>query len=155
MAVSDSIIAVIVLLVTGVVALAFVIFLVMDYLKNKKLPHLFIALAFFVVFAAGVLLVILDDFFILLSPVVAMLAVFIPGGIAAASLYMKYGEKIGIIYAGFIVVMALVILITKLLEYSFTSFVVMGAHIPSGLIIVVLPILEYMNEKKWPALLVS
>lgn len=147
--------AVILLLITGVVAAAFVVFLVMDYLKNKKLPHLFIALAFFVVFAAGVLLVLLNDFEILMSPLVAMLAVFIPGGIAAALLYLIYGEKIGIIYAGYIGIMAVVILITKLIGTPLASTMVMLSHIPSGLIIVVVPILAYLKDKEWTAFLVS
>ncbi|MHA1112780.1 MAG: hypothetical protein ACTSRE_16955 [Promethearchaeota archaeon] len=151
--------AVVILLITGVVALLFTIFLVLDYVKNKKLPHLFIALAFFVVFAAGVLLVIFNDYELLLDPIVSMLAVFIPGGIAAAlfyeSVFGKNGKTIGLVYAGYIVIMAIVILITKLMELPIASIMVMAAHIPSGLAIVILPILVYLKDKEWTAILVS
>ncbi|MHA1522639.1 MAG: hypothetical protein ACTSRK_20930, partial [Promethearchaeota archaeon] len=151
--------AVIVLLITGVVALLFTVFLVLDYLKNKKLPHLFIALAFFVVFAAGILLVLFNDYELLMTPIVSMLAVFIPGGLAAAlfyeSIFGENGKKIGLGYAGYIVIMAVVIVITKAIGSPIASTMVMLAHIPSGLAIVVLPILVYMKDKEWTAILVS
>ncbi|MHA1775710.1 MAG: hypothetical protein DRO88_08790 [Promethearchaeia archaeon] len=151
--------AVIVLLVTGVVALLFCIFLILDYLKNKKLPHLFIAIAFFVVFAAGVLLVIINDYELLMTPVISMLAVFIPGGIATAllleSVFGEKGKTIGLGYAGYIIIMAIVIIITKAIDSPIASIMVMLAHIPSGLAIVILPILVYMKDKEWTAILVS
>ncbi len=151
--------AVIILLITGVVALIFTIFLVLDYLKNKKLPHLFIALAFFVVFAAGVLLVLFNDYELLMTPIISMLAVFVPGGLAAAlfyeSIFGENGKKIGLGYAGFIVLMAVIIVITKAIGSPIASTMVMLAHIPSGLAIVVLPILVYMKDKEWTAILVS
>ena len=151
--------AVVLLLITGIVALLFTVFLVLDFVKNKKFYHLFIAVAFFVVFAAGILLVAFNNFLVLLSPVVSFLGVFIPGGIASAlffnSVFEKNGKKIGLAFAGYIVIMSIVILITKSIGSPIASILVMLAHIPSGLAIVILPILVYLKDKEWTALLVS
>jgi len=151
--------AVVLLLITGIVALLFTVFLVLDFVKNKKFYHLFIAVAFFVVFAAGILLVAFNNFLVLLSPVVSFLGVFIPGGIASAlffnSVFEKNGKKIGLAFAGYIVIMSIVILITKSIGSPIASIMVMLAHIPSGLAIVILPILVYLKDKEWTALLVS
>ena len=157
--VTDYLGAWIILLITGIVALLFTIFLVLDFVKNKKLHHLFIAIAFFVVFAAGILLVAFDSYLILLKHIVSFLAVFIPGGIASAlfyeSVFGKNGKKIGLIFAGYIVIISIAILITKIMELPIASVMVMLAHIPSGLAIVILPILVYRKDKEWTALLVS
>ncbi|MHA1619935.1 MAG: hypothetical protein ACTSVZ_11700 [Promethearchaeota archaeon] len=94
-----------------------------------------------------------------MTPIVSMLAVFIPGGLAAAlfyeSIFGENGKKIGLGYAGYIVIMAVVIVITKAIGSPIASTMVMLAHIPSGLAIVVLPILVYMKDKEWTAILVS
>ena len=49
----------------------------------------------------------------------------------------------------------IVILITKIIGSPIASIMVMLAHIPSGLAIVILPILVYLKEKEWTAFLVS
>ncbi|MCP4761883.1 MAG: hypothetical protein GY870_08875 [archaeon] len=155
--------AVIILLITGVVALIFTIFMVLDYLKNKKIFHLLWAIAFFVVFAAGVILVLTNDFELLLSPIVAVLAAFIPGGIAAGLYFSSIfdeekSKKLGNIYLIFVIIGAVLIGITKFVSTlsALVPFAVMLVHIPSSLSMIVLPFLTFKNKTtKWTSLLVS
>lgn len=73
----------ILLLITGVAALLFAIYMILDFVKNKKIFHLLWAIAFLVLFVAGVVLVVANDYDLLLSPLVSGLAVLIPGGVAS------------------------------------------------------------------------
>ena len=161
MAVELSTFDVIILLITGVVALIFTIFMVLDYMKNKKMFHLLWAIAFFVVFAAGVILVLANDFELLLSPIVSVLGTFIPGGIAAGLIYSSIfdeekSNKFGMIYIIFIGAMAILIGIFKFAGSEAVSFFVMGAHIPSSLLMIILPILTYTKKiTGWTSLLVA
>ncbi|KAF5433448.1 hypothetical protein C5S36_06315, partial [Candidatus Methanophagaceae archaeon] len=131
--------AVILLLITGVAALLFSVFMVLDYLKNKKMNHLLWAIAFFVLFAAGVILVIGGEFELLLTWPVSFLGAFIPGGIAAGLFYSSVfdeekSNKFGMGYMIFIGVGALLILLTKTIAAwnDLAPFAVMLVHIPSG-----------------------
>ncbi len=155
--------AVLILLITGVVALIFTIFMVLDYLKNKKIFHLLWALAFFVVFAAGVLLVLFDDFELLMTPIVSVLAAFIPGGIAGGLYFSSIfdeekSKKFGTIFVIYVAVGAVLIGLTKAVTAlnGLTTAIVMLVHIPSSLSMIILPILTFKKENtKWTALLVS
>lgn len=60
--------AVILLWITGIAAILFGLLLLLDFLKNKKLHHLLWAVAFFVVFVAGIVLIFTNDYSLLLSP---------------------------------------------------------------------------------------
>ena len=155
--------AVILLLITGVAALLFSVFMVLDYLKNKKMNHLLWAIAFFVLFAAGVILVIGGEFELLLTWPVSVLGAFIPGGIAAGLFYSSVfdeekSKKYGMAYLIFVCVGALLILLTKTITAwaDLAKFAVMLVHIPSGLAMVILPYLVYKkNTAEWTPLLVS
>lgn len=155
--------AVILLLITGVAAILFSVFMVLDFLKNKKIYHLLWAIAFFVVFAAGIILVIGRDYGILLHWTVSFLAVFIPGGIAGGLFYSSIfdeekSKKIGLAYLIFVGVGALLILLTKTIPAwaDLAKWAVMLVHIPSGLAMVILPFLVYKkNTGEWTPLLVS
>ena len=155
--------AVIRLLITGVAALLFSVFMVLDYLKNKKMNHLLWAIAFFVLFAAGVILVIGKNYEHLLSWPVSVLAVFIPGGIAAGLFYSSVfdeekSKKFGMGYVIFVLVGAILILLTKTITAwsGLAPFAVMLVHIPSGLAMVILPFLVYKKGTEgWTPLLVS
>ena len=155
--------AVILLLITGVAALLFSVFMVLDYLKNKKMNHLLWAIAFFVLFAAGVILVIGGQFELLLTWPVSVLGAFIPGGIAAGLFYSSVfdeekSKKYGMAYLIFVCVGALLILLTKTITAwaDLAKFAVMLVHIPSGLAMVILPYLVYKkNTAEWTPLLVS
>ena len=155
--------AVILLLITGVAALLFSVFMVLDYLKNKKIFHLLWAIAFFVLFAAGVILVIGRNYEDLLSWPVSVLGVFIPGGLAAGLFYSSVfdeekSKKYGTAYLIFVGVGALLILLTKTIIAwaAIAKWAVMLIHIPSGLAIVILPFLVYKKKTaEWTPLLVS
>ena len=155
--------AVILLLITGVAALLFSVFMVLDFLKNKKMYHILWAIAFFVLFAAGVILVIGRDYNLLLSWPVSVLGVLIPGGIAAGLFYSSVfdeekSKKFGMGYVIFVLVGAVLILLTKTIDplKSLSPYAVMLVHIPSGLAMVILPFLVYKKQTaEWTPLLVS
>jgi hypothetical protein len=152
--------AVVLLLITGVAAILFAIFMLLDFIKNKKIYHLLWALSFLIVFIAGVLLVVTNDFSLLLTPLVAALAALIPGGIAAGLYFAVFGEKndkIGLGYLLFVIVMVVLIGITKVVESPGQSIVVMVAHIPSSLSIILIPLYTTLKTKDtdWKAILVS
>jgi len=152
--------AVVLLLITGIAAILFGLFMVLDFLKNKKIHHLLWALSFIVLFIAGIILVLTNDYSLLLSPVVAALAALIPGGIAAGLFFVIFEEKTklyGYIYTLFVLVMVVLIGIAKAVASPGASATVMIAHIPSGLSIILLPIYTTYKTKDtdWKALLMS
>ena len=152
--------AVILLLITGIAAILFGLFMLLDFLKNKKIHHLLWALAFIVLFVAGIILVVSNDYSLLLSPLVAALAALIPGGIAAGLIFVIFEEKTkmyGYIYLLFVLVMVFLIGITKAVDSPGASATVMVAHIPSSLLIILLPIYTTYKTKEtdWKALLLS
>jgi len=152
--------AIALLLITGIAAILFGLFMLLDFLKNKKLHHLLWALSFIVLFVAGIILVLTNNYSLLLSPIVAALAVLIPGGIAIGLFFVVFEEKTklyGYIYLVFILVMVFVIGIAKAVSSPGASTTVMIAHIPSGLSIILLPIYTTYKTKDtdWKALLVS
>ena len=158
--VSNYVGAVILLLITGIAAILFALFMVLDFLKNKKIHHLLWALSFIVLFVAGIVLVLTNDYSLLLSPIVAALAALLPGGIAAGLIFVVFEEKsklYGYIYLVFILVMVVLIGITKTVGSPGASATVMVAHIPSGLLIILLPIYTTYKSKDtdWKALLIS
>jgi len=152
--------AVVLLLITGIAAILFGLFMLLDFLKNKKIHHLLWAVAFIVLFVAGIILIISNDYSLLLSPVVAALASLIPGGIAAGLIFVIFEEKTkmyGYIYLAFVLVMVILIGITKAVDSPGASATVMVAHIPSSLLIILLPIYTTYKTKEtdWKALLLS
>jgi len=152
--------AVVLLLITGIAAILFGLFMLLDFLKNKKIHHLLWAVAFIVLFVAGIILIISNDYSLLLSPVVAALAALIPGGIAAGLIFVIFEEKTkmyGYIYLAFVLVMVILIGITKAVDSPGASATVMVAHIPSSLLIILLPIYTTYKTKEtdWKALLLS
>ena len=151
---------VILLLITGIAAIVFGLFMLLDFLKNKKIHHLLWALAFIVLFVAGIVLIISNDYSLLLSPIVAALAAIIPGGIAAGLIFVVFEEKTkmyGYIYLAFVLVMVILIGITKAVDSPGASATVMVAHIPSSLLIILLQIYTTYKTKEtdWKALLLS
>jgi len=151
--------AVMLLLITGIAAILFGLFMLLDFLKNKKLYHLFWAIAFIVLFVAGVVLVFTNDYSLLLSPLVSAVAVLLPGGIATGLYFAVFEEKklYGYIYLFFVLVMVVLVGITKAVASPGASATVMVAHIPSSLSIILLPLYITFKIKKtnWKALLMS
>jgi hypothetical protein len=151
--------AVILLWITGIAALIFGLFLLLDFFKNKKIHHLLWAIAFLVVLIAGLVLIFSNEYTLLLSPLVAALAVLIPGGIAAGLFFVVFEDKklYGYIYLLFVIVMMVFIGITKAVDSPGASATVMVAHIPSSLAIILLPIYTTFKTKEtdWKALLMT
>ena len=152
--------AAILLIITGIAALLFAVFMILDFLKNKKIYHLLWAVSFLILFVAGVWLVIADDYTLLLEPLVSALAVLLPGGIAAGLYFAVFEDKTkiyGFIYLIFSVVMVVLVFIAKDAGSSGASATVMVAHIPSSLSIILLPIYTTFKTKDtdWKALLVT
>jgi len=152
--------AVILLLITGIAAILFGLLMLLDFVKNKKIHHLLWALAFIVVFVAGVVLIFTNNYALLLSPLVAALAALIPGGIAAGLYFVVFEDKTklyGYIYLLFVLVMVILIGITKAVGSPGAPATVMVAHIPSSLSIILLPIYTTFKTKEtdWKALLMT
>ncbi|MHA1932307.1 MAG: hypothetical protein ACW96X_07180 [Promethearchaeota archaeon] len=152
--------AVILLLITGIAAILFGLFMVLDFLKNKKIHHLLWALSFIVLFVAGIVLIFTNDYSLLLSPLIAALAVLIPGGIAAGLFFAVFEDKTklyGYIFLVFVLVMVVLVGIAKAAASPGQSYTVMAAHIPSSLSIILLPIYTTYKTKDtdWKALLLS
>lgn len=140
------------LLLVGVVSLVLAVFLALAYLKDKGLHHLFWAVSFLVLFVSGVL-IIFNDFAILKEPLVPVVAALIPACLAIGLLYVLYdGKPYGMYYAIFALVMIVVLAIVRLDLVKgiagFSSGVLMGLHIPSGLIISFLPLYAVFVSKK-------
>ena len=152
--------AVILLLITGIAAILFAVLMLLDFIKNKKIHHLLWAVAFIVLFLAGIILVATNDYSLLLSAQVASLAALIPGGMAAGLFFVIFEDKTklyGWIYLLFVIVMAVLIGITKAVDSPGDSATVMVAHIPSSLSIILLPIYNTLKKKDtdWKAYLLS
>jgi len=152
--------AVILFGITGIAALLFGLFLLLDFIKNKKIHHLLWAIAFLVVLVAGLVLIFSNEYLLLLSPIVAALAALIPGGIAAGLYFVIFEDKTklyGYIYLLFVLVMVVLIGITKAVGSPGASATVMVAHIPSSLSIILLPIYTTYKTKDtdWKALLLT
>lgn len=141
--------AVVLLLLTGIVALLSGIFLLLDYLKNKKVHHLLWAISFLVLFLAG-LLIIIVGWTILFEPIIPVITTLIPAFLAVGLLYVLYPEKpVGLYYLLYSIIFMVVQLLAR---YDigglsgFASLTLMAVHIPSGLIIVFLPIIAALKK---------
>ena len=139
-----DIVPLVLLLLVGVVALVLAIFLALAYLKDKGLHHLFWAVSFLVLFVSGVL-IILNGFIVLKEPLVPVVAALIPACLAIGLLYALYDDKPwGMYYAIFALVMIVLLAVVRLDLVAglseMSSMVLMGLHIPSGLIISFLPL---------------
>lgn len=134
--------AIILLLITGVVALVMAILLARDYMMNKKIYHAAWAVSFLVLFISGVL-IILFDYDILAEPLVPVVAAFIPACLAIGLFYAVWDDKpYGLYYAIFTIIMVGILAVVRLLPdlADFSTPVLMALHIPSGLSIVGIPL---------------
>ena len=151
-------IQVIILLITGVVALIMGIILLYNYVKHKNLYHLLWSISFLVLFVAGAL-IILIDFTILNEPLIRIVAVLIPACLAIGLIYAVWQEKNYWWYYGIYILVFLVILV--LVEYvpgfeNFRSYSIMALHVPSGLILVLVPAYTaYTNQTEYTSLFYS
>ncbi|MHA1637303.1 MAG: hypothetical protein ACTSUB_04745 [Candidatus Thorarchaeota archaeon] len=146
-----DILSIALLLVTGVAALFLSIFLFLDYFKNKKMYHLMWAISMLVLFLTGLLLI-LFDWAIIFEPIIPVIAAIIPAFLAVGVLYAVYEDKpYGMYWLLFSIIMIVVLAIFKFDVVpglaANTTPVVMGLHAPSGLIIVLLPLLGAIKKE--------
>lgn len=149
-----DLIGAIVLLVVGIVAIVLALLLLKEYLASKKMYHLAWALSFLVLFISGVLIIFLGWTDTLENPLVPPVAALIPAGLAIGLLYAVFEEKqYGFYYAIYALVLIAILAVIKLMELDFASFVLMGVHIPSGLIISFLPVYTaFTKETEWTSI---
>jgi hypothetical protein len=142
-------IAIILLLVVGIVALVMALLLLREYLTNKNVAHVLWAVSFLVLFVSGVL-IILNGFEVLQEPLVPVVAALIPAGLASG-LFFAVGpeEKFGLLFTAYALIGIVLLAIAKLeiLFEDFSSMILMAVHIPSGLTIVLLPLLTALRKE--------
>ncbi|MHA1994061.1 MAG: hypothetical protein ACW97Z_05945 [Candidatus Hodarchaeales archaeon] len=140
----------VVLLVVGVVAIILALLLLKEYLSSKKMYHLSWAISFLVLFVSGVLIIFLGWTEALENPLVPPVAALIPAGLAIGLLYAVYDDtQYGFFYALYAIVVIGILTVIKLdiLTLDIASMVIMGIHIPSGLIISFLPLYTAFTKK--------
>ncbi len=138
-----NIVSVIFLLLTGIVAIYVGLFLLKEYMSSKKPYHLFWSIAYVVLFVSGVLIIIFD-FEILKTELVPVIAALIPVGMAVGLLFAVYDDKpmYGWIFFLYEIVMMVVTAWVRLGGAESTSGLIMAMHIPSGALIMLLPLLS-------------
>ena len=137
---------------TGIVALLMAVFLFMDYLKNKRIYHLWWAISFLVLFLAG-LLIVSFDFAVLANPIIPVVATVIPVGLAIELLYAVWDDKpYGLYFTVYGIVVILVQLAARYVSgmESLATPSLLAAHIPSGLLVVLLPLLTTARKETEP-----
>ncbi len=154
----NDLVAIVLLLITGVIALVIGISLIKAYLEEKKIHHAFWALSFIVLFVSGVL-IILFDFSVLSAPLVPVVAALIPVGLAVGAYAGVWPDKkYWMIYGGYSLLMIIVLLVVQLADNlaTFKPMIIMLIHVPAGLSIVLVPIVAiYLKELETPAILFS
>ncbi|MFX0051618.1 MAG: hypothetical protein ACFFAJ_08785 [Candidatus Hodarchaeota archaeon] len=147
-----DILGAILLLIVGVVAIVLVLLLLKEYMATKKLYHLAWAVSFLVLFISGVIIIFLgweDTLAIELVPPVAAL---IPACLAIGLILAVWPDKMyGLLYTLYCVVLIafLTLIQLNILEMAeMKSIVLMGSHVPSGLIITFLPLYTAFVSKE-------
>ncbi|MHA1974484.1 MAG: hypothetical protein ACTSW1_15910 [Candidatus Hodarchaeales archaeon] len=142
-------IALVLLLITGIVALIVAIFLFKDYMLNKKPFHALWGISLLVLFVSGVL-IILNGFEVLAEPLVPVVAALIPACLAVGIVFAVWPEeKYGLIFLVYALVVIVLLALAKLniLLGDLSSIILMAVHIPSGLIITLVPIWTALTKK--------
>ncbi len=141
-----DIIGIIFLLLTGLAAAAYGYFLLKNYFEEKKLYHLYWAISFLVLFVSGVLIIIFD-WDVLGAKLVPAVAALIPACLAIGLFYAVWEDKkYGFYFSLYAFLMIIVLAIYTLVgDDSLTPFLVMSIHVPSALVIVLVPIYTAMQ----------
>jgi len=153
-------------------------FLIVSYINTRKRHHLLWGASFSIMWIVFHQVIVTDKYDIMFGPYIAMMLAFIPGLLAAGLLMAVFNEKkiIGNLFALAVLIMAGLIALFKFDPFSWIgnaaefevtynlprviehvpSMLVMALHIPSALIIVVLPIYTTIkNQTRWPAIFMS
>ncbi len=135
-----DILGLVLLLITGVVALLMCIWLFIDYAKNKKPYHVLWGISMLVLFVSGVLIV-LFDWAVLAHELVPAVAALIPVGFATGLLYVTFENRwYARIFGVLEVLLIIVLAILRYVALDLSTAFIMIIHIPAGLAIVIIPI---------------
>ncbi|MFX0085463.1 MAG: hypothetical protein ACFFAU_07290 [Candidatus Hodarchaeota archaeon] len=134
----------IILLLVGVVSIILALLLLKEYIVSKKPYHLAWAISFLVLFVSGVLIIFLGWEETLENPLVPPIAALIPVGLAIGLIFAVWpNTKYGLYYALYAIIVIGILAIVRVVGgdlSGFSSPLIMGIHIPSGLIISFLPL---------------
>ncbi len=139
----DNLVSIIFLLLTGIVAVYVGIFLLKEYVASKNKYHLFWGISYIVLFVSGVL-IILFDFDILKTELVPVVAALIPIGMAVGLLFAVFEDNplYGWVFLLYELIMMVITAWVRLAGDTSTSGLIMAMHIPSGILIILLPIVS-------------
>jgi len=158
--------------ITAIIGIIWAFLLIMSYIQTRKRHHLLWGASFSVMWIAFHQVIASGDYSIMLGPVMALMLGFIPGLLAAGLLMAVFEDKkiIGNLFALFVLIMGILIALFKFDPFFWIadaaaidpaaalipSILVMVLHIPSGLLIVVLPLITVIKKQtRWPALLMT
>ena len=158
--------------IVAIIGIIWGFLLIIQYINTRKTHHLLWGSSFAIMWIAFHQVIAAGDYSILLGPVMAAMLAFIPGLLAAGLLMVVFDniKLIGKLYALFALIMAIVIALLKFDPFYWIStaaaidpaaelipsFVVIALHVPSALVIVVLPLITMIKkETRWPAIFMT
>lgn len=158
--------------IVAIIGIIWAFLLIMSYIQTRKRHHLLWGASFSIMWIAFHQVIAAGDYSIMLGATMALMLGFIPGLLAAGLLMAVFDNKkiIGNLYALFVLIMGILIALFKFDPFYWVadaaaldpagalipSILVMVLHVPSALLIVVLPLLTTIKKQtRWPALLMT
>ena len=157
--------------IVAIIGIIWGFLLIVSYINTRKRHHLLWGASFSIMWIAFHQVIASGDYSIMLGPVMALMLGFIPGLLAAGLLMAVFEQKIiGNLYALFALIMGILIALLKFDPFDWIadaaaldpaaalipSILVMVLHVPSAIVIVVLPLLTTIKKQtRWPALLMT
>ena len=158
--------------IVAIIGIIWGFLLIISYINTRKRHHLLWGASFSIMWIAFHQVIAAGDYSIMLGPVMALMLGFIPGLLAAGLLMAVFDDKqiIGNLFALFALIMGILIALFKFDPFGWVadavalvpeaalipSILVMVLHVPSALVIVVLPLITTIKKQtRWPALLMT
>ncbi|MHA1478419.1 MAG: hypothetical protein ACTSPU_09500 [Promethearchaeota archaeon] len=151
--------------IVAIIGIIWGVLLLFEYINKRKRHHLVWAASFSLVWIGFHQVISTGTFATLLDPFLSAILAFIPGLLAAGLLMSVFSEKklLGELYALFALLVAIGIGMAKFDPFMvlddlplFGTSMVMLLHIPSGLILIILPLYTTIKkETRWPALFMT
>ena len=158
--------------IVAIIGIIWGFLLIVSYINTRKRHHLLWGASFSIMWVAFHQVIASGDYSIMLGPVMAAMLAFIPGLLAAGLLMVVFDnvKLIGMLYALFALIMAILIALFKFDPFYWVetaaaidpaaelipSILVIVLHVPSALVIVVLPIITMIKkETRWPAIFMT
>jgi len=164
--------------IVAIIGIIWAFLLIVSYINTRKRHHLLWGASFSIMWIAFHQVIAAGDYEIMLGPVMSAMLAFIPGLLAAGLLMVVFSEKkiIGNLYALFVLIMAGLIALFKFDPFywiadgeefeilwglpqvigSVPGILVMVLHIPSALLIVILPLYTIIKKQtRWPAIFMT